>query len=93
MRRRVESYLHWLAAGNESPYLDAVRVALDERPSTRREIAERAGVSINYAALALDVLVELGEAEQRGTRGRARGRWQPAKLYARTAVGKLGEAA
>jgi hypothetical protein len=84
MTRSAANYLAWVQAGNTSRHLDRVRVALDTTPRTRREIAERAGVSYNYASVALDVLVELGEAERRGVR--PHGRPHPAKLYARATL-------
>lgn len=89
MNRTAENYLRWLQAGNESDHFDAVRAALPNEPQTRREIAERAGVSVNFTATALDVLIALGEAEQRGTRGGKRGKWEPAKLYARRQLPQL----
>ncbi len=46
---------------------------------TRKQIAKRASVADNFAATALDVLVELGEADAQG--GGRKGRTQQAKLY------------
>lgn len=83
MNRTVASYLAWLRAGNESEHFEAVRAAITDEPMTRREIAERADVSINFAATALSVLTVLGEVDERGARGVRLGKMEPAKLYAR----------
>jgi hypothetical protein len=63
MNRNVRSYLDWLQEGNHSTHLDAVRANLDDTYRSRRELAELAGVSPQYAATALEGLLELGEAE------------------------------
>lgn len=82
MNRDVAGYLAWLDAGNRSEHLDRVRAAVTVEPMTRREIAERADVSVSFAGKALSVLVILGEVDERGARGVRRGKFGPAKLYA-----------
>ena len=68
----------WRARGGRRGHRPRVLAALDHRPRTRREIADRAAVSIQYATVALAVLDRLGHARPAGT-GKHR-----AKLYVRT---------
>ena len=78
LNRTARNYLDWLDRGGRSDHLPRVLAALDHRPRTRREIADRAAVSIQYATVALAVLDRLGHARPAGT-GKHR-----AKLYVRT---------
>ena len=78
LNRTARNYLDWLDRGGRSDHLPRVLAALDDRPRSRREIADRAAVSVKYTDIAV-ADAHLGHARPAGT-GKHR-----AGLYARTA--------
>ena len=58
----ARSYLRWLEAGNKSEKFDLVCSALTSAPKTRNDVTKETGLSRNFVALALDVLLLRGDA-------------------------------